>query len=611
VGRDQDEALGNPSKLNVGKAKRRVTLSAVNIKRAQLLFHGLNTSGVKDFVLSPGSRNTPLVLALEWLQELRGEENVRIHRILDERSAAFFALGVGRIGGVPAALVCTSGTAGAHYFPAVIEASQSNIPLLMLTADRPEELRAVGSLQTIDQNRLYGDYTRLYLDMGTPSLDGPSDAWVVATAARAYAAATSNLAGPVHLNLPFREPLWTPGEVAQEIELPATVQVTATRQVPSAAQLNALVESMKACAKGVIIAGPRDGAVTPNEDTLAQHVQSVAQRLGWPIIAEPGSGVRARLNGDDNLIAPADIILRGEKVAAAFAPELVLRFGKTPTSKVVRLWAAAHAQQTIVIDTNPHWHDPDAVVTQVVQADVVDVFEGLAGRLKGSGSDAPWLTRWQRASFVAEETIGKLCEESFWEGAVARQVAASLPEGALLHVANSMPIRDVDAMVRVFPPQAQVVHHRGANGIDGAISALLGEASAANAPSLLLCGDLTFLHDVSALHVAASYTCPMTIVVIDNRGGGIFEHLPISQHPKVFERNFITPHDQDLVAIARASGVRACRADDSSTLNDMLAEELTRPGLGVIVVSSERASNTALHRELWSQVQASLEMEKR
>ena len=166
-----------------------MSLSAANIKRAQLLMHGLQASGVEDYVLSPGSRNTPLVLALEWLQELRGKEHVRIHRILDERSAAFFALGLGRINAVPAALVCTSGTAGAHYFPAVIEASQSSIPLLILTADRPEELRGVGSLQTIDQNKLYGDYTRLYLDMGTPSSDGPADAWVVASAARAQAAA--------------------------------------------------------------------------------------------------------------------------------------------------------------------------------------------------------------------------------------------------------------------------------------------------------------------------------------------------------------------------------------------------------------------------------------
>jgi 2-succinyl-5-enolpyruvyl-6-hydroxy-3-cyclohexene-1-carboxylate synthase len=588
-----------------------VSLSAANIKRAQLLLHGLQASGVEDYVLSPGSRNTPLVLALEWLQELRGHEPVRIHRILDERSAAFFALGLGRVSARPAALVCTSGTAGAHYFPAVIEASQSCVPLLVLTADRPEELRGVGSLQTVDQNKLFGDYTRLYLDMGAPSVDGPSDAWVVTSAVRAQAAACSNHAGPVHLNLPFREPLWTPGEEPQSIDLPAVAEVMPAKQMASETQVSALVKKMAACPKGVIIAGPRDAALNSNEEALAQHVQSLARQLGWPVLAEPGSGIRTRLSGQDELIAPADIILRGEKVAAAFAPELVLRFGKTPTSKVVRLWAAAHAQQTIVIDANPMWHDPDATASQVVQARPVDVLEALADCLEGNTRDEQWLAAWQRASSVAQEAISKFCEESFWEGAVARHVVNSLPEGSLLHVANSMPIRDVDAMVQAFPLQTQVVHHRGANGIDGAISALLGEACAAQVPSVLLCGDLTFLHDVGALHVAASQASATTIVVIDNRGGGIFEHLPIAKHPTAFERNFITPHNQDLVAIARASGVRACRADDAVTLVDMLAEELTRPGMGVIVVSSERESNTAVHRALWSQVQASLEMENR
>ena len=372
-----------------------------------------------------------------------------------------------------------------------------------------------------------------------------------------------------------------------------------------------MVKKIAACPRGVIIAGPRDAALKPNEDALAKHVQALACQLGWPILAEPGSGIRTRLSGHDELIAPADIILRGEKVGAAFAPELVLRFGKTPTSKVVRLWAAAHARETIVIDPRPMWHDPDAVANQVVQASPVDVLQALAIGMEGNTRDEQWLPSWQRASSVAQESISKFCKESFWEGAVARHVVKSLPEGALLHVANSMPIRDVDAMVQAFPPQTQVVHHRGANGIDGAISALLGEACAAQVPSVLLCGDLTFLHDVSALQVAASQTIATTIVVIDNRGGGIFEHLPIAEHPEVFERNFITPHNQDLVAIARASGVRACRADDATTLLDILAEELSRPGMGVIVVSSDRKSNTATHRALWSQVQASLEMENR
>ena len=290
-----------------------MSLSLANIKRAQILMHALTTRGVRDFVVSPGSRNTPLILALEWLVAERGVDDVRIHRMLDERSAGFFALGLGRIRGVPAALVCTSGTAAAHYFPAVIEAAQSHVPLLVLSADRPQELRGVGSLQTIDQNHLFGNYARLYLDLGAPtSSDGPSDAWVAASGARAVDAACGYNAGPVHLNVPFREPLWTPGESLPEFDLPKVPQTISGSPMLSEEQLGGVWGNLRAAKRGVIIAGPRDGACDESEKHLAQCVQKLAEYLGWPVLAEPGSGIRARLSESDALIACADVILRGE-----------------------------------------------------------------------------------------------------------------------------------------------------------------------------------------------------------------------------------------------------------------------------------------------------------
>ena len=586
-----------------------MSLSLANIKRAQVLLHSLATSGVRDFVVSPGSRNTPLILALEWLVAKRGNDTVSIHRMLDERSAGFFALGLGRLRGVPAALICTSGTAAAHYFPAVIEAAQSHVPLLVLSADRPQELRGVGSLQTIDQNKLFGNYTRLYTDMGAPTMEGPSDAWVAACALRAVDAACGYDAGPVHLNLPFREPLWTAQESVPDFELPSVPQVMHTHRRLCENQLEALRKTLGANKRGVIIAGPRDGACDEGERALAEKVQTLAAALGWPIIAEPGSGIRARLSQCDELIAPADVILRSEKVSQDLAPEFVLRFGKTPTSKVVRLWAAKHAHSTFVIEANPGWHDPDAVVTNIIHARALDVFTDLVDAAFKNDVDPSWLMRWEQAAKVAETKITEVSEEVFWEGAIARKVVEALPEKSLLHVSNSMPIRDLDAMVKSFPENTTVVHHRGANGIDGAISSLLGEAEASTLPSVLLCGDLTFLHDVGALHAATHQTNPLTIVVVDNRGGGIFEHLPIAKHPEAFERNFITPHQQDLVAMSRAAGVRAYQADDLQSVTDLLSEELERPGLGVIVVPTDRKLNTEAHRRLWREVEEALERE--
>ena len=582
-----------------------MSICCANAQRALLVVGGLAKAGVAHFVVSPGSRNTPLILALEQIAAHVDSPDIHIHRILDERSAGFFALGLGRASGRPAALICTSGTAAAHYYPAVIEASQSGIGMLMLTADRPEELRGVGALQTIDQNKLFGDYVRKFLDLGTPGEQGPTDAWVVATAQRAYQACSGENAGPVHLNLPFREPLWNPDEPQQPWALPNQPAVVQGRKVLDPGQIRDLRKTLGEASRGVIIVGPRVGALGEHEAQFAKNIADLSRQLRWPIIAEPGSGVRCQL-ANDRLVTAADVLLRSEQFGASVAPNLVLRFGKTVTSKAVRLWAAGHGCPTILVENSGSWHDPDSAATQVVTAEPASVVASLCQESGKISTCDNWLPTWQRAQEIALAHIARLSNDHFWEGGVARQVAAALPEHGLLHVANSMPIRDLDAMAEKFSAGVTLFHHRGANGIDGSLSALLGEATALGQPAVLLCGDLSFLHDLGALNLAAQEVRPVTVVVIDNRGGGIFEHLPISQHSEYFERNFITPHEQDLVTLCRGAGLRACQATSAQALSSVLAEESLRPGVGVVVVPSDREANTAHHQELWSKVAVEL-----
>ena len=527
-------------------------IGAANATFAATLVDEWIRCGVRHAVVAPGSRSTPLALALAERQELV------LHVIHDERVAAFTALGIGLATGVPAVLVCTSGTAAVNFHPAVVEAGLSDVPLLVCTADRPPELRGVGAPQTIDQVDLYRRAVRWSHDALPPDASEPDD-WRP-LAQRAYTAAER---GPIHLNLPFREPL-----VGASNPLPA--QLGPPLPVPRGIASTGLDAGFDR-PHGVIVAGGRSGV--PTDDIAA-----LAERLGWPILADPPSGLR----GDPRAVTAFDSLLRDPGFAGSHRPELVVRFGRPPASKVLTQWVVAAGAPVVQVG-GPGSINPDHnVVAWCTPADLAP--------LTGCPDEA-WLDGWLTANSHAEAQFSRLAgaEPALTEPGVARAVAAGLPDGAELFVAASMPMRDLEWF---GGPTARALVNRGANGIDGVMSTALGVA-ATGKPVVVLLGDVAFLHDSNALLAAAQLGADLRVVVVDNAGGGIFSFLPQATElaPDRFERLFGTPHTTDLCALARAHGIPA----ETVTALDALAAAVACPGPRVTRVPSDRAANVERH----------------
>ena len=485
----------------------------------------LSREGIDSVCISPGSRSTPLVLAFSR----HGGFDVRV--ILDERSAAFFALGRARATRTPVALVCTSGTAAANYLPAVVEASMSNVPLIVLTADRPPALRGTGANQTIDQHQLYGNYARMFMETGVPRAHVHAAKMWRTLARRAVETAQT---GPVHINLPFDEPLTPTGaEVDLGTTDPKPQQTLATPSYSVEPFRDLLLSE-----RGAIVAGQID------DD--AQAVAALAEHLGWPLIAEPLSGLRAP--GD--ALSAGQALLGDEHFAEQHAPDAVLQFGRTPTSRPTQRFVASAARLG-VIGERPA--DPAKAAAQTLSAP-----EGIAARalikLVSENDGGTWLKEWNDADAIARGALDTFldAEKQPFEVRVARDVAASVPDGTTLVVASSTPVRDLD--FAMTPREGlRVIANRGASGIDGFVSTVLGVASA-GAPTVALAGDLSVLHDSAGLLWAARRGEPVTFVVLNNRGGGIFDLLPSAGLPEN-DALFATSHEIDLRALAAAAGI--------------------------------------------------------
>ena len=465
-------------------------------------------AGVTDAVVSPGSRSTPLALAV-------AASPLRVHVVLDERSAGFFAVGLGLATGRPAVVVTTSGTAAVELHPSVVEADLAGVPMIVCTADRPPELHHVGAPQTVEQRLLFADAVRWAFEPGVPDAAAAST-WR-SLAARAVLEART---GPVHLNLAFRDPLvGDPGDL------------------PSARPNNAPWHTFpKSTAPPAVDYGKDRGVVVAGGGAAAAEVHALAETLGWPVLADPRSGCRIP---SPHTIAAADAILR----AKHFEPEFVLRFGAPWASKVVNRWLAGLDAEQWLVDPAGRWRDPDRVVSRVVPGVVA------------SGEPAPpeWLGEWQQAEAVAQAAIDKTAQG---EPALARSLCRDLPDGTTLVVSSSMPIRDVEWYMA---PRTglRVLANRGANGIDGVLSTALGVA-ASGAKTHVLLGDLAFIHDVGALALMARRPdLDIAVTVVDNGGGGIFSFLPQAESlpAERFEQLFGTPHGLNLAAVAEGFGV--------------------------------------------------------
>lgn len=511
---------------------------------------------------------------------LAAREDLSVQVVHDERVAAFVALGVG-LGGVPAILLCTSGTAAANFHPAVVEAGLSEVPMLIVTADRPPELRDVGAPQTIDQTHLFGRSVRWFHDPGVPDA-AAADTWR-SLASRVLRAATS---GPVHLNLPFREPLvGEPGELPPEHGLFGLVPDDHEGGEPArfdGEPLRAALDRQR----GVIVAGGRSG-VEPS--ALAE----LAAVTGWPLLADPTSGARAVAGS----VSTFDALLRHRAFADAHAPEIVIRVGRPPASKVLSQWLTASGAPVVQIG-GPGVIDPDHRVALSLPA-------GAIGSLSSFGGAAgtPWAARWRHADERADRAIAAILgdEDVLSEPGVARCIADHLPDEAELVVASSMPVRDLEWY---GGPSARAHANRGANGIDGVVSTALGRALSGR-PTVALVGDIAFVHDANSLMALGARDVDLRIVVVDNDGGGIFSFLPQAGAlpGERFEQLFGTPHGTDVVALARAHGIDASDA----TTRAELAGALARPGPWLVRVRSDRAANVETHARLHAAVAAVLD----
>ncbi len=531
--------------------------------------------GLRHAIIAPGSRSTPMALAFSSCPELT------VHVFHDERSAAFAALGVALSSGEPAALLCTSGTAATHFHAAVVEAHQSGVPMLVLTANRPPELQGVGAPQTINQTNLYGDAVHWFHDPGVANDDQRGTwRWIASTA---WSMATGPLPGPVHLDLPFREPL-----VGAVGELPDVALFDQLSAAP--AVVDPLVELLGE-ARGVIVAG------AGVDDPAAVNALAVAS--GWPVLADPLSGCQTL----DNAVLRFDALLRDDGFAAAHSPAAVLQLGKPPASKVLGQWLAASGAAHVAVSPVGLVCDPNLVGAMQVHAPIGQLCAALLETARAR--DAQWLDEWLRVDRIARDVVESSldAERDLSEPGIARAVTAAIPSGGQLVVASSMPVRDVEWF---GTPRGDITVHsnRGANGIDGVIATAIGVAIGSGAPTTVLLGDVAFCHDSSSLTALVGRGLDLKIVVTDNDGGAIFSFLPqaTTLPPEQFEQLFGTPHGTDIIAVARAHGLRAYDADTATELRAAFDE----PDTCVVRVASSRTANVAVHAALNDAVIAAL-----
>lgn len=578
---------------------------------ARLFFSSLASAGLREIVISPGSRSTPLALAAA------AEARLRVHVLIDERDAAFFALGQARRSGRASALLCTSGTAAAHYLPAILEASQSHVPLLAISADRPWEAYDAASAQTLDQVKLYGDAVRHYAELGLPDASPGALAAVVRIAAQALYATTAPRPGPVHLNARFRKPLEPVAVAGREpfadrIEAllrAGAPRVFAARTGIADAAIEALADLCAEHERGLIVCGPAWSGTDAGE--LRRAVAALGRVTGFPIWAEACSGVR--FGGGPAVGGGFDTLLHSAEFRRAHAPGLIIELGGPPVSSVYASYLAEHpgAERAVIA---PHgWNDPSGTARVLCFADPAEACARLAAHPRLTDR-RPAPTAWSRALAAAEALVWRCAELEreplvLSEAEVARAVIDALPAGATLVVGNSLPVRDLDTFCPISDKPLRVLHQRGASGIDGLIAGAAGARSVGAEPLALLLGDLSALHDLGGFAALRCVPGPLAVVIVQNRGGRIFEQLPLSQSAAArpdFERLFITPQQVDFAAAAQAFGIRFVRATSPAELSSALAAALHDDAPVVLEAVVPPEDGTVRRARLWKRVATAL-----
>ncbi|QIN79928.1 2-succinyl-5-enolpyruvyl-6-hydroxy-3-cyclohexene-1-carboxylic-acid synthase [Rubrobacter marinus] len=568
---------------------------ALNRLWADLIVEELVRSGVGLFCVAPGSRSTPMVAALARNPKARS----LVH--FDERGTSFAALGYARATGAPAAWITTSGTAVANGLPAVVEASVDGVPMILLTADRPPELRQTGANQTIDQPDIFGDFVRWRFDLPAPDPE-IDPAMVLTTMDQAVYRSRRSPSGPVHLNLMFREPFLpdgddepTGGPTSWRASARPYTRYAATRPAVDDAEVALVRDALGPVGRGLVVAGR-----LPSREQ-GEAVVGLAESLGWPLLPDVGSQVRLGPSSP-NVVAHYDALLASEAFAGSHAPEAVLHVGGRALSKrLEKFLAAARPDPHVVVRENPFRLDPSHRVTHSVEADVA-VFCASLGKAARKAPKDGWLSSWREASEGVGRTLDLLLPETaeLTEPLVARLVSRHTPEGHGLVVGNSMPIRDLDTFATTDGAPLPVAANRGASGIDGTVATTAGFARGLGAPVTLVLGDLALLHDLNSL--AMLRDLPVTVVVVNNDGGGIFSFLPVAGHGELFEPYFGTPQGVTFEAAASMFGLPYESPRTADEFVEAYRSSRARGGSTVIEVKTVREENLALHRELLAEV---------
>src|SRR5579884_403658 len=518
---------------------------------------------------------------------LVADGRIRCWSHLDERCAGFFALGAAKASGRPVAVTCTSGTAAANLVPAVIEARWAAVPLLVLTADRPAELREVGAGQTIDQLKLYGNAVKWFFEVAADDATPARLRWARTLACRAYWTALGGRPGPVHLNFPLREPLTLDQPLPEDDTARADSRPYVIVEPP--ARPNAAEGPGPHPSGRLLIVA---GAGTPDPAALAEF----AARARIPLLADPLSGARR----GPAAIAHYDLLLRDPAFAAGHRPEFLFRVGDLPTSKPLRAWLASLGDvPQIAVDPDGDWQDPDSVVGMRIRS-ALPTPEQIA-------TEPGWLDAWAGADAkVADAIDSELHRADLSELLVARRLLDLVGGDAILFIASSMPIRDVETFLPAGDELPLTLANRGANGIDGTVSSAFGAAAATGRPVLLLIGDVALAHDIGGLLAARRLELGLTIVLLNNNGGGIFEFLPVALLGDAFEEHVATPHGLDFAKAAALYGCTHELVRDLVELEDAVRRSVRSAGAQIIEVRTDRRGNEALHRTLTEQARAAL-----
>ncbi len=618
-----------------------------NMVWARVFLDELARAGVREVSIAPGSRSAPLVLAAV------DDSRLAVFTHLDERSAAFFALGIGKRAGRPAAVVTTSGTAAANLYPAVVEAAQSETPLLLLTADRPHRLRGADANQAIDQNRLFGSYVREFVETAPPDVSAPALTHLRALAVRCVASALGVPAGPVHVNLPFAKPLepsHAPGDVppgfdtshplaarGRSKERPLT-RIGVRRSAPSPEAVSRLADRIGGTVRGLVVAGPSS---EPERDGPA--AATLAEATGFPLLADALSGARFGPSRGAARISGYDLFLRPTDLREALRPELVVRVGGAPTSGALNSFLAeAQGVEQWVVDSGGRWKDHLNVATEYVRADLEAFAHALSRALgravpgreamkravatpspevppdaAGPGPSAvgdrgsvieAWRQSWIRAGEVSERTVRAQLDGELFEGVVLTEVVRAAPRASTIFVSSSMPVRDLDAFGFPRDEDLAVYGNRGASGIDGIVSSAAGVAAAEGARVLAVIGDVAFAHDMNGL-LAARDHAEVVFVLINNDGGGIFHMLPIREYEPAFTNHFATPHGLDFSHAARLYGLPHTRVGSRAELASCLEKALEDGGSCIIEVGTDRERNRRRREEIIEAVREALSEE--